>query len=135
MDKVSKKVRSKIMKAVKSSKNKSTELRFRAALIQARLSGWNVRPSTKCKPDFVFRRKKVAIFVDGCFWHGCPICSKHPLDNKEYWSTKIARNRNRDQQVRKQLNKEGWKVLRFWEHDIQANLRFCISKLREALAT
>lgn len=135
MDKVSKEVRSKIMKAVKSARNKSTEMRFRAGLIKARLHGWSVRPGIIYKPDFAFIRKKVAIFVDGCFWHGCPICSKKPSDNTGYWSAKIRRNKKRDRQAIVQLRRKGWKVLRFWEHAVQAELNSCISKATNAVRT
>jgi DNA mismatch endonuclease (patch repair protein) len=133
MDKVSKKVRSEIMRKVRSSNNKSTERRFRARLIQLGLRGWKVRPNFKFSPDFIFEKEKIAIFIDGCFWHGCPICKKYPLSNMKYWDKKINRNMNRDKKANKELTEQGWKVLRFWEHELKENINICLMKLHETL--
>jgi DNA mismatch endonuclease, patch repair protein len=66
--------------------------------------------------DLVFRKAKVAVFVDGCFWHGCPEHHAHPKVNAEYWKTKITRNKARDKETTLELRKAGWIVLRFWSH-------------------
>jgi DNA mismatch endonuclease (patch repair protein) len=62
----------------------------------------------------------VAVFCDGCFWHGCPIHSVSPKTNASFWKTKIGKNRARDEKVAAALQAEGWKVIRFWEHDIKS---------------
>jgi len=73
------------------------------------------------KPDIVFTKKRLAIFIDGCYWHGCPKCYKEPKTNTEYWSKKIARNKQRALTVNKMLRTQGWDVLRIWEHEVLAN--------------
>ena len=72
------------------------------------------------KPDFTFRRERVAVFVDGCFWHGCPRHGTMPAGNRAFWQAKLARNAERDRAVTRALRKAGWKVLRIWEHDLAA---------------
>ena len=67
--------------------------------------------------DLVFSRVKVAVFVDGCYWHGCPVHHRAPSANAEYWSEKISRNRGRDADTDLRLSAAGWTVLRFWEHE------------------
>lgn len=69
------------------------------------------------RADIVFTRQKLAIFMDGCFWHGCAEHSKPPEQNRGYWGPKIARNMERDQETNDRLSADGWKVLRIWEHD------------------
>jgi DNA mismatch endonuclease (patch repair protein) len=130
MDKVSKKIRSEIMRAVKSNRNKSTEWLFRSALMRNKLRGWKVNPKIQFKPDFAFTKKKIAIFIDGCFWHGCPKCIKKPVSNKRYWSEKIRRNRKRDKEANMILRKKGWKVIRIWEHDLVYNIDKHLIKLK-----
>lgn len=85
------------------------------------------------KPDIVFRRKKVAVFIDSDFWHGHPKRFIMPVSNYEYWSQKIARNRERDNQVTRELRLKGWKVVRLWEYDIKHNFEKCIQKVISAL--
>ena len=121
MDTVSRKTRSLVMAKVKSKRNRSTEWRLRALLIQSGLRGWRVHPDKlPGSPDFVFTAERLAIFTDGCFWHGCSRCGKVPSSNVEYWRTKIERNRNRDRVVTAQLRGHGWRVLRLWEHELTA---------------
>ena len=81
------------------------------------------------KPDFVFRRERVAMFVDGCFWHGCPK-PKHaslPTNNAEWWAAKLNRNRERDRLVSRVLRKAGWRVVRVWECDLSAKTRLRVA--------
>jgi DNA mismatch endonuclease, patch repair protein len=119
MDTVSRQTRSLVMAKVKSKRNRSTELRLRALLIQRGLRGWKVHPNDlQGSPDFAFRTERLVIFTDGCFWHGCPRCKKVPSSNAAYWDRKIARNRKRDKAVTAALRRQGWTVLRFWEHDL-----------------
>lgn len=73
------------------------------------------------KPDIVFRRKKVLVFIDSDFWHGHPVRLKMPKTNIEYWTKKIEGNKNRDQLITRQLRKTGWKVIRIWDYDIKKN--------------
>lgn len=79
----------------------------------------NVRPesSLRCAADFVFRRKRVAVFIDGCFWHGCPQHGRIPTDPTGYWAKKLGRNQERDLRNNGILSEMGWTVLRFWEHE------------------
>lgn len=135
-DLFSKQKRSQIMSANRSSGNKSTEWRLRARLVNAGLSGWriNVRDMFGV-PDFVFERERVAIFVDGCFWHGCKRCRNLPATNRKFWATKIKRNKRRDRAVTRKLRNEGWVVIRFWEHQVRHIPLVCIEKIQKALIT
>ena len=74
-------------------------------------------PELRRTADMVFRKAKVVVFVDGCFWHGCPEHGTRPSTNRQYWLSKIEGNINRDAQTSLHLEKSGWKVLRFWEHE------------------
>ena len=74
------------------------------------------RRRTAVRPDFVFRKERVVLFVDGCFWHGCPIHGTRPKDNRAFWRKKITANQTRDRRVHRALRTAGWKVLRIWEH-------------------
>lgn len=72
--------------------------------------------------DLVFTRAKVAVFVDGCYWHGCPEHHRQPTSNSDYWSAKVSGNRDRDTRVNALLTDAGWTVLRFWEHEAPADV-------------
>jgi len=85
------------------------------------------------KPDFVFRRKKIVVFIDSDFWHGHKTRFIMPKSNKKYWTEKIKRNILRDKFVNKNLKKEGWKVIRIWVYDIKKNLDKSINKITKAL--
>jgi DNA mismatch endonuclease (patch repair protein) len=74
-------------------------------------------PELKVRPDIVFTRQRLAVFIDGCFWHGCPDHGTSPRSNPAYWDSKIARNQERDQQIDAALEANGWSVLRAWEHE------------------
>ncbi|TML54150.1 MAG: very short patch repair endonuclease [Actinobacteria bacterium] len=75
----------------------------------------------RCRPDVVFPRQRVAVFVDGCFWHGCPQHGTRPTTNSDYWSAKITRNVGRDREHDLLLGSLGWHVIRIWEHeDVEA---------------
>lgn len=84
-------------------------------------------------PDFVFRRKKVVVFIDSDFWHGHPERFIMPKSNLEYWAKKIEHNRKRDQEVTMQLEKAGWKVIRIWEKDLKQNFLTCFNQILKAL--
>jgi len=85
------------------------------------------------KPDIVFRRKKILVFVDSDFWHGHPKRGAIPKSNKKYWVNKIKRNVKRDNQVNKTLRKDGWKIIRIWEYDIRKNINKCINRIMSTL--
>ncbi len=74
-------------------------------------------PELRCEADVVFSRQRVVVFIDGCFWHGCPVHGRRPARNSGYWSPKIERNIARDRRNDEALTAAGWQVLRFWEHE------------------
>jgi len=108
-------VRSKIMAAVRSRGNESTELRTARLLRKAHLTGWRRHLSILGTPDFAWPRLRVALFVDGCFWHGCPKCYRLPKHNRAYWRRKVRRNRKHDRHIASSLRSKGWIVVRAWE--------------------
>src|SRR3990167_1951072 len=119
-DVFSKRKRSQLMSAVRSKGNRSTEGRLRYRLVSAGVSGWLLHDQRVIgKPDFVFPRGKLAVFVDGCFWHGCASCRNIPVTNRKFWKRKILANKKRDQNVKATLRKSGWRALRFWEHEVR----------------
>lgn len=119
-DTFSKNKRSEIMRLVKSNKNKSTELKLILFFKLKGVKGWRRKYPLFGKPDFVFPKKRIAIFVDGCFWHGHDCRNTKPENNKEYWTQKINRNQKRDQLVNDYLNQKGWNVARIWECQLKS---------------
>ena len=85
------------------------------------------------KPDIVFRRKMVAVFIDSIFWHGHPKLFIMPKTNTEYWSNKIERNMNRDKIVNEDLRSKGWNVIRIWDHTIMHEFENCIEIILDAI--
>ena len=121
MDTISRSMRSRVMAQVGSERNRSTEWRLRASLVRAGVRGWELNPSDILgRPDFAFRKERLLLFVDGCYWHGCPKCYRRPSSNTEYWDAKVARNRARDKRTVVRLKRQGWQVLRVWEHQLLA---------------
>ena len=114
MDHVPKKVRSKIMAAIHSRGNTTTELPLAKLLWAAGLRGYRKHWPVAGKPDFAWPGKRVAVFVDGCFWHGCH-CKYLPRTNRKFWRNKIETNKRRDRRVSKTLRREGWRVIRIKE--------------------
>jgi DNA mismatch endonuclease, patch repair protein len=114
MDHVSKKVRSKIMAAIRSRGNATTELSLGKLLCAADVRGYRKHWRVAGKPDFAWPGRKVAVFVDGCFWHGCR-CKNLPRTNTEFWRGKIETNKRRDRRVSQSLRRNGWKVVRIKE--------------------
>lgn len=121
---ISRMTRSRMMASVKSSGNRSTEVFVAALMRRNGIAGWRRNYVLFGKPDFVFENYKVAIFVDGCFWHGCPWHCRKPQSNVDYWNEKIARNRTRDKQVTTRLTSVGWTVIRVWEHSLKDPSQF-----------
>jgi DNA mismatch endonuclease (patch repair protein) len=148
-DVFSKRKRSEVMARIRSRGNRDTELALVRLLRAQRISGWRrhirVR-SMACgtrnlgagamagrsfrtprsalrvftvRPDFVFLKQRVTVFVDGCFWHGCPRHATQPQNNAVFWRRKLAANRARDRRVNRELRRAGWRVVRIWEHELK----------------
>lgn len=115
MDNVSKELRSKIMASVRSQGNVTTEIMFGKLLRAAGARGYRKHWPVQGKPDFAWPGRKIAVFVDGCFWHGCPSCNSVPTSNVQFWRDKIDRNRRRDRRNTRDLRRQGWRVVRVWE--------------------
>lgn len=98
--------------------NKNTELALAKVFRANRITGWRRNQKVFGKPDFVFQKLKLAVFVDGCFWHGCPKHATKPKNNREFWRRKLSANKARDRIVTPALRRAGWRVLRVWEHEL-----------------
>jgi DNA mismatch endonuclease (patch repair protein) len=123
------------MAAIRGRGNRGTELRLVALLRAHGLSGWRRGSRLPGRPDFVFPRVRLAVFVDGCFWHGCPRHVTWPRQNAGFWREKITGNRARDRRVNRTLRARGWRVLRIWEHALaRKHERRLVSRIRRALA-
>ena len=129
--------RSAVMALIHSRGNKATELRLIAIFRVHGITGWrrhrlirgqrsgdrNQPKKFGVRPDFVFPQLQLAVFVDGCFWHGCPIHGTKPKTNAAFWRRKISTNRTRDRLVTRTLRARGWRVVRIWEHELAAKQR------------
>lgn len=124
--------RSDVMSKVRSSGNKSTELRMIKLMRDAHITGWRRNSLLAGKPDFIFPQRRLAVFVDGCFWHGCPRCYRRPSSHQKYWDAKVAGNKKRYRRVAHKLRSQGWHVLRIWEHELRDTPRLT-SRLHRAL--
>ena len=131
-DKITKEQRSQVMRAVKS-KDSKMELSLRSELSRRGLRYRKHVSRLPGKPDIVFIGKKVAVFVDSCFWHGCGKHCRMPASNKKYWNEKIEKNRARDRTVNKKYRAIGWRVLRIWEHQLLQNPEKVITKIEISL--
>jgi DNA mismatch endonuclease (patch repair protein) len=124
------------MSAIRSRGNKSTEQAIRFRMVRAGVSGWSLSPGNlPGKPDFVFEDARLVVFLDGCYWHGCPKCYRAPSSNTGYWSQKFARNKARDKRVGRLLRAEGWRVVRFWEHQIEGSPALVVEQIRSLLVS
>lgn len=136
MDNVSPSVRSAIMSKVRSKGNRSTERRLRALLAGAGIKGWRTNArDIMGTPDVAFEKKRLAIFVDGCFWHGCPKCYRRPKSKRKFWDAKVVENRARDRRVTRKLKKDGWDVIRLFECEFQANREYLLKRIRKRPTT
>ncbi len=113
--------RSEIMKKVRSKNNKSTELKLMQIFKDNNIHGWRRNYKVKGHPDFVFLDKKIAIFVDGCFWHGHNCRNTKPKTNQEYWDKKRERNIKHDKEITEYFENRGWTVIRIWECELKSN--------------
>ena len=132
--------RSEVMSRIRSRGNRDTELALAELLRRHRITGWRTqveiraraalprgpnntaaqqrRPTFRVRPDFVFKEARLALFVDGCFWHGCPKHATKPRNNSAFWRRKFAANKARDRLVNRALRIANWTVLRVWEHEL-----------------
>ncbi len=125
---------SKNLSAVRGRNNRTTELRFRLALVRAQVRGWQLHPKgLPGNPDFVFPHQRIAVFVDGCFWHGCPLCGHIPKTNTAFWQAKIKRNMERDHKSTAQLCEYNFRVTRIWEHELRHDLLGCVARILDLL--
>lgn len=111
------------------SKDTKPELILRKKLWEKGIKNYRTNSKLFGKPDLVFSKSKVAIFIDGCFWHKCPYHFREPKSHIDYWAPKISLNVRRKDLVNRRLKKEGWKVIRIWEHSIKSNLDNCILRI------
>ncbi|HXG47035.1 MAG TPA: very short patch repair endonuclease [Methylomirabilota bacterium] len=136
--------RSAVMARIRSRGNRDTELALARLLRAHGITGWRrhleIRsPKSeirrlRVKPDFVFRRERLAIFVDGCFWHGCPQHATWPANRAAWWRRKIEGNQARDRLVNRALRRAGWRVLRLWEHELaRKNRKRLLRRVERAL--
>lgn len=146
--------RSQVMSRIRSRGNKETELALAKLLRAARITGWRrhrsltlevpssrfqvqssttrrkARPTGRVRPDFVFAKLRVIIFVDGCFWHGCPKHATMPANNQAFWLKKLTGNKERDRLVTRALRHSGWRVLRIWGHELtRKNQARCVGRI------
>ena len=136
--------RSEVMSRIRSRGNKDTELALVRVFRARGITGWRKQQEVriqksevrilKVRPDFIFPKLRLAVFVDGCFWHGCPQHATKPRTNAAFWRKKFAANRARDVLVTRTLRRNGWRVLRIWEHELarkhEARL---VARIRRAL--
>ncbi len=113
-------------------KHTTPELRLRKALWAKGLR-YRLHWKIEGRPDICFPGKRIAIFVDGCFWHGCPVHSTNPKNNAEFWETKLSKNIERDRQVTASLTTKGWQVLRFWEHAVKNDIHGVVEEVIQAI--
>lgn len=111
--------RSEIMRKVKPKGNKTTELQMIKVFEEFKISGWRRHYNVKGHPDFVFPQKRIAIFVDGCFWHGHDCRNTRPESNKDFWEKKHNRNIQHDLEITQRFKNRGWTVIRIWECELK----------------
>lgn len=127
------KKRSEVMARICSRGNKETELLLLGILRKHGVTGWRRHLRLPGKPDFAFPQHRLAVFVDGCFWHGCPQCYRRPKSRQEYWDAKFQRNKTRDRKVNRLLRRKSWRVVRFWQHELQRMPLSCVNRIQELL--
>ena len=135
-DVFTKEKRSNVMSLIKGKGNKRTEGVLVQFFKEEGITGWRRHLPLPGKPDFTFRKERLTVFVDGCFWHGCPKCYRAPKGNRKLWMAKITRNLERDREVNRELRKSGWRVLRIWQHSLRKKDRKRLdSRIEKALQT
>ena len=138
--------RSEVMSRIRGRGNKDTELALAKLFRRHRITGWRRHKEIgksesrnrkfKVRPDFVFSKLRLAVFVDGCFWHGCPRHGTQPKANRAFWKRKFARNIARDRQVNRTLHSQDWRVFRIWEHELaRKNETRLLRRIQRALGS
>ncbi len=127
--------RSVIMSRIRSIGNRETEVAFALRLRREGIAGWRRRVALYGKPDFIFPRERVAVFIDGCFWHHCPRHGKIPKAHRAYWRGKIVRNMERAKEVNRELRRQKWAVVRVWGCELgnKQRLKRKLQRLRALL--
>jgi DNA mismatch endonuclease (patch repair protein) len=126
--------RSAVMSKVRSKNNQSTELKLLRLFRENGITGWMRFYPVKGHPDFVFLKKKIAVFVDGCFWHGHDCRNTHPKDNEKYWNEKRNRNISRDKKITALFENRSWIVVRIWECELKKkNIPKVLEKLKRII--
>lgn len=110
--------RSQVMSRILGRGNKATEIALARLLRANGITGWRRHLALFGKPDFTFSKQRVVVFVDGCFWHGCPKHGNMPTNNARFWAKKLSANKARDQLATRTLRNQGWRVLRIWQHEL-----------------
>jgi DNA mismatch endonuclease (patch repair protein) len=118
--------RSAVMARIRGHGNKDTELALIKLFRKHHITGWRRNQKVFGKPDFLFRRNRLALFVDGCFWHGCPKHCRTPSGNRLFWKKKFVANKARDRRVNRKLRGIGWRVVRIWEHELKRKNEACL---------
>ncbi|MDB4892077.1 MAG: mismatch repair protein Vsr [Gemmatimonadetes bacterium] len=139
--------RSAVMGKIRGRGNRDTEVRLAHLMRASGVCGWrrHIRLSLDAKrhsgtlagryttPDFVFRKERVVVFVDGCFWHGCWRHANVPATRREFWVNKLSKNVARDRAARSKLRRRGWIVVRIWEHELVDRPQTALRKVAQAL--
>ena len=127
--------RSEVMSRIRGRGNKDTELALVKLFRRHRITGWRRNQPVFGKPDFIFPKLKLAIFVDGCFWHGCPRHATRPKNNRAFWQQKLSANKKRDRLVTRHLRRAGWEVLRIWGHELaRKNEAWLLNRIHKGLS-
>ena len=126
--------RSEVMSRIRGRGNKDTELALMKLLRRHHVTGWRRNQTVFGKPDFVFPKARLALFVDGCFWHSCPTHGTVPTTHRAFWIKKFASNKARDRRVNRELHRLGWHVLRLWEHELRGDSTPALARIRKILA-
>lgn len=127
-DVFSKSKRSQIMQRVESSGNKNSEEKLIQYFSERNITGWRRHYNVKRHPDFVFPGKYIAVFVDGCFWHGHDCRNTRPSDNADYWNRKMEKNITHDDAVTQSFQARGWIVIRIWECELKKKNRYILDE-------
>ena len=122
-DVFSKEKRSAVMRAVKSRNTKTTEQKMMTIFKELHVTGWRRTYPLVGKPDFVFPKKRIAVFVDGCFWHGHDCRNVTPSNNDDFWAAKREYNKRHDEEVTQTLVQKNWMVIRIWECELKKKNR------------
>jgi DNA mismatch endonuclease, patch repair protein len=130
--------RSKTMSSIRSNGNRTTEVSMRMLMVRSGVSSWRMNNLTiDGKPDFFFPAARIAIFVDGCFWHCCRRCGHFPKTRSDFWRAKLMGNKLRDQRTSSNLRSKGIRVIRIWEHELagMAGQKTVVRRICRAIGT